>query len=321
MSLTEKNVCEKCDVRLPKNRPKLTCSHCLHAKHYRCQKLSKTEAWSIIDNKTYDWICYECFSDMLPVNAPVDTSGSKPSINNFKAKCQCCGGQSYSPKNLITCQWCGQLCHLRCVNNSLGCNNCCDNMIPGFRVYNYELYGNIGHNNYIFNPYSQSNYSNLIGDKIANEEENNAMWNEISEFLIRCRYKQPKNINEPKSDELNVMSLNIRSIHKNLPHIIDNISNYQKYDVISLNETSLNIDKLANGISDLYIEGFHPPIIQAPARSTCRGGGLATYINKNVCSIDEIEKLIGAYTQHLENIVIKNNYELNYSYSSYYIGW
>ena len=276
MSLSAKNVCEKCDVRLPKNRPKLICSYCNHAKHYRCQNLSKADAWSIIDNKKLDWICYECFSDMLPVNAVNIINRSKPSINHFKAKCQSCGGQSYSPKNLLTCPWCDQLSHLKCVNNSLGCNNCCDNMIPGFRVYNHELYGNIGHNNFIFNPYSQSNYSNLIGDRIANEEENSAVWNEISEFLIRCKYKQPKNINEPKSNELNVISLNIRSLHKNLPYINDNISNYQKYDVICLNETNCNIDKLANGISDLLIEGFHPPIIQDPARSTCRGGGLAT---------------------------------------------
>ena len=291
MSLTERNVCEKCDVRLPKNRPKLICAHCLRAKHYSCQKLSKADAWSIIDNKAYDWICYECFADMLPVNAPVKISRSKPSTNDFKAKCQCCGGQSYSPKNLITCPWCSELSHQKCVNNSLGCNNCCDKIIPGFRVHNYELYDRIGHNKSIFNPYNQSNFSNLIGDRIANEEENNVMWNEISEFLIRCKYKQPKNIRQPKSDELNVMSLNIRSIHKNLPHITDNISDYQKYDVICFNETNCNFDKLANGISDLHIEGFHPPIIQAPAHSTCRGGGLATYVNKNVCSIDEFQKI------------------------------
>ena len=291
MSLTDRNVCEKCDVRLPKNRPKLICAYCRCAKHYSCQKLSTADAWSIIDNKAYDWTCYECLADMLPVNAPVKIDRSKPSKESFKAKCQCCDGLSYSPKNITTCPWCTQLCHIRCVNNSLGCNNCCDNMIPGFRVHNYELYDRIDHNKYIYNPYSQSNFSNLIGDRITNEQENNAMWNEISEFLIRCKYKQPKHIRQPKPNELNVMSLNIRSIHKNLQHITDNVSDYQKYDVILLNETNCNIDKLANGISDLHIEGFHPPIIQAPARSTCRGGGLATYVNENVCSIDEFQKI------------------------------
>ena len=117
------------------------------------------------------------------------------------------------------------------------------------------------------------------------------MWNDISESLINCNYKKPNNVVFPKNTELNVLSLNIRSLHRNLAVIADNITDYQKYDVVCFNETNCNFDNLANGIDDLEIEGFHPPIFQAPARSTCRGGGLATYINKRLCTVDDIELL------------------------------
>ena len=110
--------------------------------------------------------------------------------------------------------------------------------------------------------------------------------------MLSCKYKQPNKVSSPGHNELNVLSLNIRSLKKNLPNIVDNITEYQKYDVICLNETNCNIDKFANGMDDLMIEGFHLPVFQAPARSTCRGGGLVTYVSKRVCAADDIEKLV-----------------------------
>ena len=138
----------------------------------------------------------------------------------FKAQCNSCGGHCYNPLNIIACPWCDMDCHKKCINNSLGCNNCCDNIIPGFRVHNYELLGNIEQvNNKIFNPYSHTSNVNLIGDIIANEQENNTVWNDISDHLINCNYKQPNKITFSKNTELNVLSLNIRSLYKkNIEH-------------------------------------------------------------------------------------------------------
>ena len=291
VTMTSKNICDKCEVRLPKNRPKLRCSQCNTIKHYKCQYLSKSDAQYIVDNANYQWICTDCFADILPVNACTSNcTRNSNSENKFKEKCRCCGGYSYTPKKISTCPWCNQICHIKCLNDSLGCNNCCENMIPGFYVQNYELFGNI-HNggNNIFNPYNHLHTTNLIGDKIASEEEHNSMWNEVSNFLINCKYKQPKDVTAPKHNELNILSLNIRSLVKNISSIIDNATEYQKYDIMCFNETSCNIDKLANGIDDLLIAGFHPPIIQSPVRNTCRGGGLAIYINERVCPYDEID--------------------------------
>ena len=59
---------------------------------------------------------------------------------------------------------------------------------------------------------------------------------------------------------------------------------------MSFNETNCDIDKLPNGINDLILEGFHPPILQKPARKSNSSRALATYINKNVCGNDDYEK-------------------------------
>ena len=67
------------------------------------------------------------------------------------------------------------------------------------------------------------------------------------------------------------------------------MTEYDKYDVICLNETSCNISKLPNGLDDLLLDGFNPPVYQAPARTSCKGGGLLTYVHKRVCNSDDIE--------------------------------
>ena len=99
-----------------------------------------------------------------------------------------------------------------------------------------------------------------------------------------------KNTVHSKSNELKVLSLNIRSLSKNIQGIKNEIEHYQKFDVLCFNETNCTIEKFPNGINDILLDGFHDPIIQAPIRTTGRGGGLAIYINKNVCEFDEIEK-------------------------------
>ena len=289
MTTTGKIVCDKCEVRLPKNRPRLICGLCDKVKHYRCQRLSRADAEAIINDRTYDWTCVDCFAWMLPVNACATVRTKTPTVK-FKIKCNCCSGYSYSPRTTATCPWCDQRCHVKCLNGSLGCHKCCDSMIPGFRVNNYELLGGMAHTNTaMFNPYDHAHYTNQIGDRIAREEDNNSAWSEVSEFLVSCRYRQPKNISMPKNSELNVLSLNIRSLYKNISNISDNITEYQNYDIISFNETNFNFEKLANGIDDLLIEGFHPPIIQEPFRKSNRGGGLAIYVNERVCEVDDIE--------------------------------
>ena len=109
--------------------------------------------------------------------------------------------------------------------------------------------------------------------------------------MINCKYKQPKYIPCSKDNELNVLSLNIRSLYSKIGQMTDNITDYQKYDVMAFNETNCRLDKLANGIDDLTLEGFHPPIIQEPFRNSGLGGGLAIYVNKKICNEEDLEKI------------------------------
>ena len=60
---------------------------------------------------------------------------------------------------------------------------------------------------------------------------------------------------------------------------------------MAFNETNCVVGKLANGIDDLLLEGFHPPIIQDPARATGKGGGLVIYVTERVCDFDDIETI------------------------------
>ena len=296
MLFNQKHVCDKCNVRLPKHRPKLICSLCSQVKHYRCQNLSRADAEYLITNFRNDWSCNECTLSILPVNAcgrakrnPLtpDTQTDK-----FKVKCTACDGFSYTAKNVKICSWCDQQVHAKCLLSDLGCKKCCVDMIPGFYAYNHELYGMTDKfNNTTYNPYDRSHYTHQIGDLIANEEEHNSAWGDISDLLVNCKYKQQKHTTHSKSNELKVLSLNIRSLSKNILTIKDDIEQYQKFDILCFNETNCVIDKLPNGLDDLLLDGFHDPIVQAPIRNTGRGGGLAIYINTNICDFDDIEKI------------------------------
>ena len=290
--------CDKCSVRIPKSRQNLICHMCREIKHYKCSFLSKNDVQDILRTPGYKWSCFECISGVLPIGICIPTNTSVPhnssSTMKFKIMCYACNKMSYKKNNVDECPWCNNVCHNKCINGSLGCLRCCDKMIPGFRFYAFELLDvtTTTLNSKMFNPYDRNKLVNNIGDQIRSSEENSEFWDELSDKLIRCTYRSPKEIPRSRDDELGILCLNIRSIHKNLDQITDNITEYEKYDVISLNETNCNLSKLANGMDDLLIEGFHPPIFQAPARKSCRGGGLLTYVNKRVCnSSDDIESL------------------------------
>ena len=288
MTSAKPGFCNVCSVRIPKNRPKLYCSICDQVKHFKCQKLSKAEAQKIIISDKF-WICMDCIKDTLPI----DATDSAP-IPKFQVQCHCCNGWSYSPNNTQTCTWCSNIVHLNtCYKNNLGCISCCENLIPGYHLTSYEFlnedYSRL--NKAIFNPYGSADFSNLIGNAFDNDQElNNDYWNEVSDILTHCDYKQQTHVKSPTFSELKIFSLNVRSLVKNISNFRDEITTYGKYDVLCFTETNCTFDKLPNGMPDLLLDGFHEPIIQDPVRKSGKGGGLAVYINKRVCEVDKIEK-------------------------------
>ena len=132
--------CEKCDVKIPKHQPILVCDLCTKIKHLSCQKLSKSDALQI-NNLGISWTCQECLTSILPINAVrKQVTLNNPDNIKFKVKCGSCSGFSYSQRNVRTCQWCSEQVHAKCWKGDLGCNACCEIMIPGYHTYAHELY-------------------------------------------------------------------------------------------------------------------------------------------------------------------------------------
>ena len=147
-------------------------------------------------------------------------------------------------------------------------------MIPGYHTSSYELDNDYSRlNNLTYNPYDRSHFTNVIGDSITNEDHHNSMWNEISEFLVHCQYKEQKHVQTATQSQLKVFTMNIRSLAKQISHLREEITQYSKYDILCLNETNCVFDKLPNGINDVLLDGFHEPFLQDPIRKSGRGGG------------------------------------------------
>ena len=143
----------------------------------------------------------------------------------------------------------------------------------------------------MYNPYTSSHFTQLIGDMIE-REENQQNFGEISELLISCKYKKPTIECKPKNNELSILSQNIQTIGNKIENLRVNISYYEQFDALLFNETNCIVESLPHGKNDLLIEGFHDPIVQPLKRRSGKGGGLITYINKRVCEdLADIEEI------------------------------
>ena len=116
-------------------------------------------------------------------------------------------------------------------------------------------------------------------------------WSTYSDLLDNCKYFEPNGVKCRISGELKVFSLNIRSLKEKIATLNDDIDNFSKFDVLCFNETNCSPDKLPFEGKELELKNFHPPIIQNPARASSRGGGLAIYLNKELCSVSDYKIL------------------------------
>ena len=248
-----KFVCDCCNKRLPKNRPILVCSLCSRMKDYKCNNLSKTDACDISQNRSHSrhWTCQDCFNSIFPGFDVPDSSTKQDNHLNKTDLCGACN-KPCSTKHSCngTCPWCLQICHKHCLKNSLGCLNCCINMIPGYQYethqLNYNLYNS--NNQVTFDPYRRDAFINLIGENLVDEAEN---WAEIADLMHRCNYKEAINIKHTLPNELRVLSLNIRSLPKNIEKLRENIDHIQKFDILCFSETNCDIENLPNNYNDI----------------------------------------------------------------------
>ena len=83
-----------------------------------------------------------------------------------------------------------------------------------------------------------------------------------------------KDLNQTNNNELNIISLNIRSLKSNFHKLNDEIEQLQKFDAICLCETNIDPTETTMGYHDLYnLDGINAPIFQKPARMSNKGGG------------------------------------------------
>lgn len=277
--------CEKCNVRIPKNRPLLKCSICDTIKHFKCNGLSKKEAYEIIIRSPH-WACLDCISSILPINAATEP------IRARLDKCTSCN-KTINPSSVIsTCGWCDNRCHKSCINGGLGCKKCCNLIIPGFNHYAHEIIGeSYLKNKPIFNPWNQEHLINQLGLRRDALEEQ-TMWSDLSSKLSNCKYSTMKNLPSNRSKSPSILSLNIRSLFKGIDKLRGLVSILQeKCDIICLCETNLKLENLPKGLENISLDGFHEPILQDPHRNSGKGGGLVIYVNENFCNSDEIDPL------------------------------
>ena len=282
--------CEECDQKIPKNQPKLKCSLCSKVKHLKCEKLTKADA-KYLNHLNLDWSCYECISEILPVNGCSAIKRSAKVLGpKFKVQCSSCTGFSYTPRNVRTCNYCEKQVHVKCWNEDLGCTKCCEDMIPGFHAYTYEILGDpYLKNDKFYNPYSRSHLTQLIGDTFENNENNEGTNSDVAEILVNCKYKKPALITTPSDGELSILTLNVQTLTNKITHLRENIDYYEKFDALLFNEANCIFEKLPNGMNDILLENFHEPIVKNPARASGKGGGLVIYVNKRICEQDDIE--------------------------------
>ena len=202
--------CPKCEKRVPKNRPILICSICSDLKHYSCNKLSKNEAISIIESGFLKyWTCQECTRDIFP-NFECTRDIFPKSFDNKTRKistiknahnpaviCTVCS-KACSSCSTSKCGWCDNLTHANsnCTRKSLGCLNCCNNMIPDYNYHAYEItnrFTSTLNDSTAFNPYDLNLLANQIGTS-PGEDDDSTTYNEISEKLKKCKYSEAKNV-------------------------------------------------------------------------------------------------------------------------------
>lgn len=293
--------CTNCRIRVPQNRPMLTCSICRDFKHYKCNNLSKNEAFALIANGHMGyWACQDCMVSLFPATIDDETINTVTShdYNNTKYTTMQCGACNKPCSPLLTdnfnntCNWCDRPCHKKCLKNSLGCIACCNSIIPGYNYDSYQLTNSLLSNNnrIVFAPYDHTSLTNQIGESIDAEGEG-PVWAEIADQMKKCKYTEAKNIQTAKNNELKIMSLNIRSLSKSIGHIRENIIEFNKFDILCFCETNCNVDTLPNGVNDILIDGFYCPYTINPHRDSNKGGGLAIYVNHRVCDEQDLEVL------------------------------
>ena len=295
----EHRKCVKCEKKVQKHKTIIKCCICNNSYHPKCHFLTPVDIDTLINNGFYDsWSCNGCNVEAIPLNYFDDsiTNTSQIIKNRTVISAINCHTCSKLGSRMKICDMCDNKSHKRCHSGEMGCKKCLREIYPGYDLENYFTLTHDPNfsNTALFNPYDFEDNANNIG--VADSEDPEALaeqetWAPYSKRLISCNYEQPDSIGKTKEGELRTLTLNIRSVIKNISQIRDNMAFYSKFDIICLNEAMCNEDLLPFEGKELMLENFHQPIVQKPARDSSRGGGLVVYLNKNLCNESDFKKM------------------------------
>ena len=287
--------CNSCTKRFLNYKNYLFCSSCKYFSHSKCNGITKTEASIILANKQLHerWTCKPCTRTLC-------TSTTEPKLapsifSPLATTCYVCTNPI--GKRLSNCTLCNNTVHPKCNNGSLGCSTCRDSIFPLETDLLTDC--SMKTENLLFNPYDPSTSNNLIGN--TDFELNTCeLMETLSQNLKNCRYTNLKNF-KTKTNELSILSLNIRSLKTNHHKLQDLEDELSKFDIICLQETGIDPSLIFN--KNFYdLNGFHPPLLQKPVRESSKGGGLAIYANKSSFEEDSLREL----TSLSDSTVIEN---------------
>ena len=295
MNAKLKHNCHICSSRLLNYKDYINCSMCNKFSHNRCNQLSKTDAAIILDDVKLlsQWTCIVC--------KPGLSSSSISPIESSTSLCHCCRnplGKRYS-----ICTYCDKNVHLKCNKLELGCISCKADIFP----HDTNIFTNSSSNDELFDPFNSDLAYNNIGTE--DSPDDTELLQSLSRNLRKCKYTTISKLTSTDA-EFCILSLNIRSMKSNFHKIKAVEHTLAKFDVICLQET--NIDPTLLFSPHFYdLEGFHPPLLQRPARDSGKGGGLAIYVNKESSEADafdlipEISDCTSTETGELQFLEIK----------------
>ena len=301
MIVAPNNSCSACSKKIVAHKVKLRCWTCSQYLHTRCANLTPNDVVKLDVLNLYKyWTCIKCTQEIFPFihainkneeNVFNDNSNDRYNENTCtysRVNCNTCSKLGNSTKMRI-CWLCNNLTHSNCMRGVMGCRKCLTNIYPGLESTTRELFCQYQTNDLVFNPFDYSHNVHHVGETSEDDSYEYTAWSGCSELLNNCKYSKPNEISNSRDYELKVFSLNIRSLNSKITEIRDNLSHYAKFDLICLNETNCDPKNLPFGGNELELDFFHAPILQAPARSSGKGGGLAIYINKKLAALPDVD--------------------------------
>ena len=271
--------CTICSDKLHSHKYNIKCNICDLFFHPKCVNLTPSRVKELADNNLhYSWSCITC----KPDNPNVDNNIA--SVAAAGSNVETCSTCSRPGRSLVLCDWCNNKSHPKCFAGELGCKLCARNIIPAYDVETSDLFVLTGRNDAIFNPFSLDHDINNIGGIDIDNDHETLAWSMCSNLMEQCKYTQIHNVSQSRAYDFKLLSLNVNSLQKKLSSVRDNLEHFSKFSALCFNETRCATASLPFSGTELELEPFYPPIVQALSRSSNNGGGLCIYINRNFCS-------------------------------------